>query len=79
MGQVSHQSSHFFLRQCLLRLLYLHAIGCVELGSAIAYNESGRHHFWAQMFWVLWLSVLQQQQCGVGGCIIIFILVLHCH
>lgn len=50
MGKVGHQSSNFFLRRRLHRILYfLHAIGCVESGSGIAYNESGRHHFWAQM------------------------------
>jgi len=50
MGKVGHQSSTFFLRWRLHRILYfLHAIGCVESGSGIAYNESGRHHFWAQM------------------------------
>lgn len=51
MGPVGHPSGNIFLRPLLSSILsFLHAFGCRELGSGIAYHESGHHHFWAGTF-----------------------------
>lgn len=51
MGTVGHPSGNIFLRPLLSSTLsFLHAFGCCELGSGIAYHESGHHHFWAGTF-----------------------------